>query len=117
MQFCSTIANDHPFERCDRWQRKVLHFAMPDTSDLLHFCLTVQAGISVLRDEPLHRMKDARFEMAVGRLRDVQFCAPRGEPRDYQVLGEVGDSQLNLPTHNSDTADATPVSRSGRVGG
>ena len=90
---------------------------MPDTSDLLHFCLTVQAGISVLRDEPLHRMKDARFEMAVGRLRDVQFCAPRGEPRDYQVLGEVGDSQLNLPTHNSDTADATPVSRSGRVGG
>jgi len=62
-------------EGCDRWQRKllqnVLFFAMPDTSDLLHFCLTVQAWIYVLRDGPLHRMKNARFEMAVGRFSDV----------------------------------------------
>ena len=62
-------------EGSDRWQRKllqnVLFFAMPDTSDLLHFCLTVQAGIYVLHDEPLHRMKNARFEMAVGRFSDV----------------------------------------------
>ena len=83
MQFCSTIANDHPFERCDCSRRKVLQnvlfLGMPDTSDLLHFCLSVQAGIYVLRDEPLHRMKDARFEMPVARFRDVQRHAENRE--------------------------------------